>query len=167
MSSTTTKSLFSLLVLWFYLCDLTKIASSSNTKTVAKDHELHIINKFSSKIDPGEIFSVHVVNNLPSNTSPLSIHCSSKNDDLGNHALYVNDDFHWHFGMNFWFTTLFFCRFQWEGKNVAFDVFNARLAKSYCESDQVESICLWSVKQDGFYIGNQIPPARLTKLHDW
>ncbi|PIN26860.1 hypothetical protein CDL12_00353 [Handroanthus impetiginosus] len=69
----------------------------------------------------------------------------------------VNGDFNWHFKTNFWLTTLFFCRFQ------------RLIGRSYCEVDhgRGNNTCLWSVKQDGFYIGNHIPPTNLTKLHDW
>ncbi|KAL0349990.1 UNVERIFIED_CONTAM: S-protein2 [Sesamum radiatum] len=150
MSSITKKSLFSLFVLSIH--HLSELAVLVNAKAT-------------TKVGPAEVFTVHVVNNLPNNMSTLLIHCASKDDDMGNHTLYVNDDFHWRFHVNFWVSTMFFCRFQWDSKNVAHEVFNKRLG-SLCENGE-DNICLWSVKEDGFWIDNQIPPTQLKKIYGW
>ncbi|PIN13808.1 hypothetical protein CDL12_13579 [Handroanthus impetiginosus] len=146
------KSFFTLLVLWLYLSDLTKTLCSFDAK-------------FSSKLQPFEPFTVYVTNNLPNNSPPLFIHCASGDNELGNHKLYVNNNFHWSFKLNFRQTTLYFCRFRWRGRNVAFDVFNTGIGDK-CEGPH-GNLCAWFVKQDGFYFGNDLPPRGLTKLHDW
>ncbi|KAL0378828.1 UNVERIFIED_CONTAM: hypothetical protein Sradi_3188300 [Sesamum radiatum] len=131
MSSITKKSLFSLFVLSIY--HLSELAVLVNAKAIARDHEAHIANISPSKVGPAEVFTVHVVNNLSNNMSALLIHCASKDDDLGNHTLYVNDDFHWRSHMNFSVSTMFFCRFQWDSKNVAHEVTSR--AFSRCRKD--------------------------------
>ncbi|XP_073120003.1 S-protein homolog 5-like [Henckelia pumila] len=151
MDSTPNKSLFSLFILSLHLMThLHGAASSQDVKKFMKGYE------------------VHVVNNLPS-TPGLFIHCASGNDDLGNHTLNLNEEFTWHFHMNFWQTTKYFCRFRWENRDVAHDVFNYKLSSS-CEYDHHQAegnICYWSVTLDGFYLGNQIPPQNVMKIYDW
>ncbi|KAK4394103.1 S-protein74 [Sesamum angolense] len=118
---------------------------------------------------PGQGYEVHIVNNLPDNSSPLFVHCASKDDDLGNHTLRLNDDFNWQFRMNIGLTTLYYCRFLWESKNKICDVFNKILAVD-CESyDEKEdgNICFWSIRQDGFWLGNQNPPLALVQIYEW
>jgi len=41
----------------------------------------------------------------------LNIHCKSKDNDLGQHLLHINQTFGWDFGPSFWGHTLFFCSF--------------------------------------------------------
>lgn len=114
---------------------------------------------------PLEDFVVHVVNNLPNNNPPLTIHCASKDDDLGTHVLYKNQDFNWKFRVNLVLSTMFFCRFKWAPRNTAFEVFNGDVGPN-CERKDA-NVCVWSVEEDGFYLGNQIPPVNQTKRHNW
>ncbi|KAL8051772.1 hypothetical protein ABFX02_06G170500 [Erythranthe guttata] len=107
-------------------------------------------------------YTVYVVNNLPSNSAPLLLHCASGNDDLGDHVLSTNQDFHFDFCENP-FSTLFFCRFRWNGKNTAFDVFDASWKKNRCTYD----VCYYSVQSDGFYFSDTNPPTNLVKLSSW
>ncbi|XP_073272450.1 S-protein homolog 19-like [Primulina huaijiensis] len=114
-----------------------------------------------------EGYEVHVVNVLPNNDSPLKIHCASKTTDLGNHTLYVTNDFYWHFRMNFWHTTMFFCSFHWGSRNQAFEVFNEDIAYT-CGFKPDGNICNWSVREDGFWLSNQVPPGpSQIKKYDW
>ena len=116
-----------------------------------------------------EPYDVYVVNNLPDNTSPLIIHCKSKNNDLGIQHLFQNSGFHWHFRMNFWDSTLYYCGFLWAQKNITFTVFDSGLADHECGRKAKDDICYWSVQSDGFYIANILnPPAgSLKKKQTW
>ncbi|KAL0349986.1 UNVERIFIED_CONTAM: hypothetical protein Sradi_4147800 [Sesamum radiatum] len=114
MNSITKKHLFSLFLLSIYVSDPFNC--------------IHTVNGVQQNVFPGQGYEVHIVNNLPDNSSPLFVHCASKDDDLGNHTLRLNDDFNWHFRMNIGLTTLYYCRFLWESKNKICDVFNKILA---------------------------------------
>ncbi|GFQ07435.1 hypothetical protein PHJA_002887600 [Phtheirospermum japonicum] len=107
-------------------------------------------------------FTVHIVNNLPPNSPPLSLHCASKNDDLGHHNLTTNQDFHFSFCDNP-FSTLFFCRFQWNNKNTSFDVYSAGWKYNRCEY----GVCGYGVKSDGIYFSLYYPLKNLTKYRGW
>lgn len=116
-----------------------------------------------------EAFQVNMVNNLPDNTTPLVIHCQSRDDDLGIHRLCVDDEFHWRFRMNIFETTNFFCGFLWDTKNANFSVFYSSLAYAECGHRMKLNHCYWSVQQDGFYLSNvpNPPSERLKKMKSW
>ncbi|EYU45223.1 hypothetical protein MIMGU_mgv1a024806mg, partial [Erythranthe guttata] len=67
---------------------------------------------------------IKIFNRMPEGTPAITVHCASKNDDLGYRLLYTGQDFNWSFRNNFWRNTLFFCRFSWGQKTIAFDVYN-------------------------------------------
>ncbi|XP_022953905.1 S-protein homolog 1-like [Cucurbita moschata] len=119
-------------------------------------------------------YYVHVANGL--STLPLTVHCQSKDDDLGIHHLpnrgddfqwnFKDDDlglhtlpptadFSWSFEANFFHTTLFWCRLQkgggGGGVEAAFKVFwhDARLFEKCGWKN-----CVWIAKDDGIYIKN-------------
>ena len=75
-------------------------------------------------------YLVHVINGFKNNSSPLSIPCQSKDDDIGEHTLYVGNEISWHFKVNFIGTMLFFCHARWDGKDMSFNVFRAILQNS-------------------------------------
>ncbi|KAI5678833.1 hypothetical protein M9H77_09783 [Catharanthus roseus] len=100
---------------------------------------------------PIDKYTVHVINNLPSNQFLLKIHCASGDDDLGFHDLSVNQDFNWTFNMNIFGTTLFFCHFWWSNKDKAFEVFNHDIGTKNCATN-----CYWLVREDGFYFTDDI-----------
>ncbi|KAI3467765.1 hypothetical protein Pfo_024428 [Paulownia fortunei] len=106
-------------------------------------------------------YAVHVVNNLPPNSPSLLLHCASGNDDLGNHTLTANQDFHFDFCINF--KTLFFCHLWWNGKNIAFDVYSYKWPTQRC----VDGVCYWAAKSDGIYHSKHYPPKDLTKEYSW
>ncbi|GFQ03566.1 hypothetical protein PHJA_002500400 [Phtheirospermum japonicum] len=123
--------------------------------------------------------TVYVVNNLPPN-SLLNLHCQSKDDDLGDHTLAVNqvfnwsfyddlgnktlrvnENFHWTFCQNFFGRTLFFCHFYWGSKQRVFTVFKTNPFKgSYVTH-------YWLAKKDGFYFSNDNVTQTFTKKYDW
>ncbi|KZV53748.1 hypothetical protein F511_00014 [Dorcoceras hygrometricum] len=116
----------------------------------------------------GEQFQVHVVNNLPKGSQPLHVHCASKDDEIYNNTLAIGGDVTWHFKLNFWWTTRYFCRFLCGKKDKAFDVFTVQM-KSSCTEDKTtkRKTCVWYVRQDGFYYTDAIPPRDLRKIYDW
>lgn len=107
-------------------------------------------------------YQVHVVNNLPGDIPPLTIHCASKDNNLGFHQLPLNYDFHWSFCENVEEVTLFFCHFWWGQKNIAFDVFSNVFSLSDCKN-----ACYWSVQSDGFYFSGHYPPQNFVKKYVW
>ncbi|KAK9287860.1 hypothetical protein L1049_016302 [Liquidambar formosana] len=73
-----------------------------------------------------------------------TIHCKSKDDDLGVHVLQFLDNYEWSFRTNFWGTTLFFCNIKWRDAAGTFDIFKARRDYKRCGSK-----CLWLVTPEG------------------
>lgn len=100
-------------------------------------------------------FDVHIRSNLPSNSEPLLVHCESKDDDLGNHTLTTDQEFHFHFCERP-FTTLFHCHLQWGKKGNSFEAYNAKWHGNPCHG----SDCVWVAKTDGIYLG-------IDKRYDW
>ncbi|XP_042487644.1 S-protein homolog 5-like isoform X2 [Macadamia integrifolia] len=75
----------------------------------------------------------------------LTIHCKSRDDDLGVHYLPHNEYFDWRFNDNIWGSTLFFCHFQWRDADVYFDIYDATRDRLRC------SLCWWSARIDALY----------------
>ncbi|GMI90106.1 hypothetical protein like AT3G16970 [Hibiscus trionum] len=73
----------------------------------------------------------------------LTVHCKSKNDDLGAHILGYRNHFEFKFRPKFWGNTLFFCRMQWNGKSHWFDIYEQNRDSGHC------SRCLWNVRPQG------------------
>ena len=73
----------------------------------------------------------------------LTIHCKSKEDDLGEHLLRSGMVFKWTFKPNFWGATQYYCSFQWRGGNLKwFDIYIEKRDDDY-------TLCSWSIKQEG------------------
>ncbi|PRQ41573.1 putative plant self-incompatibility S1 [Rosa chinensis] len=91
---------------------------------------------------------VRIVNNL-NNGERLNFRCQSKNVDLGVHSLAVNEQFQFHFKVNFWGRTLFFCRLWYLDKHVEIVAFKSNLDfQENCGGDH----CIWIGKEDGVYM---------------
>lgn len=90
---------------------------------------------------------VRVLNKLESTNTEfnLTVHCKSKDDDLGAHVLRHDQYFEWSFYVNFWGTTLFFCGLNWHDASKSFDAYKLRRDKKRCNH------CLWEVRNDGVY----------------
>ncbi|OVA07074.1 Plant self-incompatibility S1 [Macleaya cordata] len=105
--------------------------------------------------------TVWVYNELDPNTT-LTIHCKSKDDDLGEHTLSYNQEFHWKFRINFFWTTLFWCNMWWHDSNgrlvqASHDAYFVRRDyEHYCVAD-----CFWSIQKDGWYYGNHLTLGKL------
>ncbi|KAK3221095.1 hypothetical protein Dsin_015065 [Dipteronia sinensis] len=61
-------------------------------------------------LDPKVHLSIE--NNMGSGVD-LTLHCKSKDDDLGEHKLPNSGKYMFQFRPNYWGTTLFFCSFAW------------------------------------------------------
>ncbi|CAK7339001.1 unnamed protein product [Dovyalis caffra] len=70
----------------------------------------------------GPKYHVHVINGL-SSSNVLKVHCQSKDDDLGEHALAASAETSWTFRMNILGTTLFWCGMNWASGHGSFKVF--------------------------------------------
>ncbi|PKI64257.1 hypothetical protein CRG98_015367 [Punica granatum] len=94
------------------------------------------------KTDPLEAFfehiSVSISNQLP-NGAPFTIHCKSKDDDLGTHVIGAGQSYEFSFRINFWETTLFFCGLGKQGGHVDFDIYKVPYR---CDD------CKWQVRGD-------------------
>lgn len=114
-------------------------------------------------------YLVRITDQLPNNSSPLRVHCQSKDDDLGYHDLHPSESVHWEFGVNFSGSTLYFCHFWWGKKDAVFDVYTYPWSKDYCGNGLLfTNKCLWFVQEDGFYVNKIVGKHRgLTKLRSW
>ncbi|CAF2116679.1 BnaUnng03150D [Brassica napus] len=74
----------------------------------------------------------------------LTVHCKSKEDDLGVHKLAVNKNYHFKFQTNIWRSTLFFCSFKWNKQVKRFDIFDGLR-----DIDECHYQCNWTIKADG------------------
>ncbi|XP_010245686.1 PREDICTED: uncharacterized protein LOC104589164 [Nelumbo nucifera] len=81
----------------------------------------------------------------------LSIHCRSKNDDLGQKMLKGNMYAEWAFDANIWGTTLYYCDMVWQLGWGHYDVYVASRDKSRCHYN-----CWYSARQDGLYAYDEV-----------
>ncbi|GAV63238.1 LOW QUALITY PROTEIN: Self-incomp_S1 domain-containing protein, partial [Cephalotus follicularis] len=86
---------------------------------------------------------VQITNQMASN---VTIHCKSKNDDLGIHVISSGQSYGWGFKVNFWQTTLFFCGFTTEKGRGVYDIYKARRDNLRCLDGNT---CFWDVEDDG------------------
>ncbi|KAJ9182190.1 hypothetical protein P3X46_006213 [Hevea brasiliensis] len=107
-------------------------------------------------------YHVHIVNNLTNNI--LNLHCKSKDDDLGPHALPVNTEFHFSFRVNLFGTTLFWCNFNWgNGRGGGYKVF--WYGKGLARKCNYKN-CIWSARDDAIYLMNFFA-NKYEKYYDW
>ncbi|KAK4785621.1 hypothetical protein SAY86_002310 [Trapa natans] len=92
----------------------------------------------------GDLIHVSVWNKLPGGNN-LSIHCKSKDNDLGLQTVRPNQDFAFHFYTNFLGTTLFYCRFKTKYGEGVYDIYNYKRDVDRCNE------CTWNVTQYGVF----------------
>ncbi|KAL0540332.1 hypothetical protein IC582_024568 [Cucumis melo] len=99
-----------------------------------------------------EGFRVEIHNELL--TYILDSSCYSKDDDLGLHRLYPNEQQNWSFKGNWIATTDFHCKLEWEIAYLEFDSFKSDpdFVTNYCGN----RTCIWSARQDGVYLNNAV-----------
>ncbi|PKI31211.1 hypothetical protein CRG98_048399 [Punica granatum] len=108
--------------------------------------------------DPLEAIFDHVkvtISNQLPNGAPFTIHCKSRDNDLGTHVIGAGQTYEFSFRINFPGTTLFFCGVGWQGGQVEFDIYRA----SYkCDG------CYWEVREDfilGYIDGSPKPDVAI------
>ncbi|KAL9162030.1 hypothetical protein ABFS82_07G061100 [Erythranthe guttata] len=108
-------------------------------------------------------YEVHVINYLiPTSKIPVSVHCESGNDDLGNHTIpHLNNEFNWSFCESIFHNTLFFCRIRWGSKYLMFDVYKSEW-RDRCST----RVCFWGVQNDGIYFGDGLGND-MEKSYSW
>ncbi|MBA0692676.1 hypothetical protein Goari_010213 [Gossypium aridum] len=85
---------------------------------------------------------VHVlIYNDLQNGADLTIHCKSKNDDLGVHLLTYRNDYEFKFRPSILLDTWFYCSMQWNGTMHWFDIYTSK--RDTC------TFCLWNVRPEG------------------
>jgi len=90
--------------------------------------------------------TVDIVNRM---SGSITVHCKSRDDDLGVHILAPDQKYNFKFHRNFWGTTLFWCAFTSPtGQQKSLEVWSATVMKhSRCYGK-----CYWYVRQDGFWV---------------
>ena len=104
---------------------------------------------------------VRIVNLLPKNSKPLRLHCAAGDDDLGFHNIIVGQEFKWNFCPNIFGTTLYFCHFWWDTKQIAFDVYKSE------DPNITKSFNVFAMKSDGIYLAHDNSESSLKKYISW
>ncbi|KAL7084757.1 hypothetical protein ACP275_14G240600 [Erythranthe tilingii] len=95
---------------------------------------------------------VHVqVKNELKNGVRMNVHCRSRDDDLGLHAVDPGEAVKWDFMPNFWGTTLFYCDVQWSEDHSIwyhFDAYNDDRDYRRCHFT-----CRWMISGNGTLYG--------------
>ena len=104
---------------------------------------------------------VRIINNA--NNGPLDYHCKSRDEDFGLKTPHPKGKWEFSFNVNYLGTTHFYCYFWYEDFHATFDVYVAnKTGEKYCGGNY----CIWTVKDDGFYL-YQIQKAETVKKHNW
>lgn len=85
---------------------------------------------------------INITNDLRSDLD-LTVHCKSKNDDLGVKVIHFNGSWEFQFRPLFFGGTLFYCSFEWKYTLKYFDIYVQIRDHKKC------SICLWKIRPRG------------------
>ncbi|WZY80396.1 hypothetical protein YC2023_026780 [Brassica napus] len=91
----------------------------------------------------GEGRTVKITNKLGGGLK-LTLHCKSKDDDLGVQTLAPDSSWSFKFKPAFFGTTLFFCNFDWGGESHWFDIYDDdrdRVSDNQCY------LCSWNINR--------------------
>ena len=85
------------------------------------------------------------INNKLFSGATLSVHCKSKENDLGRHFLAPGKGYKFSFHPNFFIaTTLFFCKIEWPGNSHYIDAYDQKKDQDRCRRD-----CCWNIVPTG------------------
>ncbi|KAK6129401.1 hypothetical protein DH2020_036853 [Rehmannia glutinosa] len=73
----------------------------------------------------------------------ITIHCYFSENDLGDHQLSYGSNFTWHFDVNFWHSTKFYCDFKTNHGSGNYGVYTSTL-KVRCNV-----LCVWLIRVNG------------------
>ncbi|KAI6685096.1 hypothetical protein NL676_031009 [Syzygium grande] len=77
----------------------------------------------------------------------MTLHCQSKDDDLGEQTVADGGKFGWDFDVNVWGTTLYYCDMGWANlQDYHFDAYSFARDSVHCDAQ-----CLWLVSEEGMY----------------
>ncbi|KAL2463244.1 Plant self-incompatibility protein S1 family [Forsythia ovata] len=126
------------------------IISTTNWSFIVFVVALFILGRLSSGDNLGifQEYEVHIINDISSNLEEVIVRCQSADNDLGEHYLNKGDDFNWHFRVNFFRSTLFFCNVKMGENEKIFNVFDVGYISSKCEDT---STCFWAVRDEGIF----------------
>ncbi|KAL7109392.1 hypothetical protein ACP275_06G172900 [Erythranthe tilingii] len=96
---------------------------------------------------------VHLVNKLPPNFVPMTVHCMSKDDDLGNHTVTINQEFNFHFCV-VPFRTLFTCDVTWDKRTASFQAYNVKWFTTPCLNGKY---CVYEARENGIFLPDGTP----------
>ncbi|KAK8594183.1 hypothetical protein V6N13_125992 [Hibiscus sabdariffa] len=91
--------------------------------------------------------NIRIYNDLGSGIN-LTVHCKSKDDDLGEQHLGYRNYFEFRFRPSIFQNTLFYCSFQWNGRTQWFNIYVELRDEPYC------SKCMWNIRPDGPCLAN-------------
>ncbi|KAE9587756.1 putative plant self-incompatibility S1 [Lupinus albus] len=84
----------------------------------------------------GKYTHIYIKNGLDKGT-PLTVHCKSKDDDLGVHVLKYDEEYKFQFEPSFNQNILFFCGFTWDSNLHRFDIYDQNKDVTICRPDCV------------------------------
>ncbi|KAL3614384.1 hypothetical protein CASFOL_042458 [Castilleja foliolosa] len=106
---------------------------------------------------------IQILNEIE-DSQPLTIHCWSKDDNLGYHTLKYISYYEWSFCEQAFKGSRFFCDFWWGSKHKFFDAFRS---EKHGPSDWQH---YWFARKDGIYHSSFNKPAQNgtpIKFYDW
>ncbi|KAH7573921.1 hypothetical protein JRO89_XS03G0227200 [Xanthoceras sorbifolium] len=115
--------------------------------TVKYPHEDNLsFRRINDSFDVNSNQHVSIINGL-GNGKNMSLHCQSKDNDLGQHNLADGTEFGWDFSANAWGTTLFYCDMEWEAVQLYhFDAYAFDRDHVRCQTQ-----CLWLISAEGIH----------------
>lgn len=116
-------------------------AATATKETMGGDDDEHL-DKF--VISPKKTI-VRIYNKLGDGLN-LTIHCKSKDDDLGVYTIGYNSYYYWKFRVNFFGRTLFFCGLNWRDAWGVFDIYRANRDMKRCPTR-----CNWEAHTDSVH----------------
>ncbi|KAM1456591.1 hypothetical protein ACFX13_034711 [Malus domestica] len=107
------------------------------------------------------ITHVTIINYLR-NGRDLTVHCKSADDDVGVHVIPPNGSFEFHFRPNFWNSTQYYCKFDWEGGSYWFDIYIQLRDKPNCVKN-----CNWLIIPNGACRQIEGRPDLVDRCYPW
>ncbi|PIA36548.1 hypothetical protein AQUCO_03300022v1 [Aquilegia coerulea] len=113
---------------------------------------------------------MYIQNGLgPNNT--LTVHCKSKDNDLGEHSVDFHQNISWSFTENPFYTTLFWCRIWWYDHHRLVWVHNDMFDSSKpdqdmgCMDGEGAACCIRRAQWDGVYFVQW--DGKFKKIYNW